>query len=173
MTCEQIKPELWRLLFAEHEAAFIVHVLAQLGRHYEEDVSQMPTALRAYCQGIITSGETSDPDDLREEQEALSEARADLRSERMALVETWIQKYQLAKKRDPWEVNLTGAERDEFVSMLNDRRMQIALELGITQTDMEADPAEISEERRKHGILEIDVLGHFILIMLGPQIYRP
>jgi hypothetical protein len=103
----------------------------------------------------------------------LSEARADLRSERMALVETWIRKYERAGKRDPWEVKLTGAERDEFISMLNDRRIQIALDLGITQTDMEAEPEEISEERRKHGILEIDVLGHFILVMLGPQIYRP
>jgi hypothetical protein len=173
MTCEQTNPELWRLLFAEHEAAFIIHVMAQLGRHYQEDVSQMPTALRAYWEGNITSGETSDPDELREEQQALSEARADLRSERMALVETWIRKYERAGKRDPWEVKLTGAERDEFISMLNDRRIQIALDLGITQTDMEAEPEEISEERRKHGILEIDVLGHFILVMLGPQIYRP
>jgi len=173
MTCEQINPGLWRLVFAEHEAAFIIHVMAQLGRHYEEDVAQMPPALRAYWQGTITSGETSASDELQEAQQTLSEARADLRSERMTLVETWIREYELAKKRDPWEIDLTGAERDDFVAMLNDRRMQIALDLGITQTDMEADPAEISEERRKHGILEIDVVGHFILIMLGPQIYRP
>ena len=173
MTCEQINPELWRLLFAEHEAAFIIHVMAQLGRHYQEDISQMPPALRAYWEGHITGGETTDPDDLREEQQALTEARADLRSERTALVETWIREYELARKRDPWEVNLTGAERDEFIALLNDRRMQIALDLGITQTDMEAEPAGISEERRRHGILEIDVLGHIILVMLGPQIYRP
>jgi hypothetical protein len=57
--------------------------------------------------------------------------------------------------------------------MLNDRRMQIALELGITQDRHGGRTGEISEERRKHGILEIDVLGHFILVMLGPQIYRP
>jgi hypothetical protein len=26
---------------------------------------------------------------------------------------------------------------------------------------------------RRAAILEIDVLGHFIMVLLGPQIYRP
>jgi hypothetical protein len=38
---------------------------------------------------------------------------------------------------------------------------------------MEADLGQIANETRRAGILEIDVLGHFILVMLGPQIYRP
>jgi hypothetical protein len=173
MICEQIDSELWRLLFTEHEAAYVIHVLAQLVRHYQEDVSQMPPALRTYWEGSITSGEDPAPAELQEAQEVLSDARAELRSDRIALVESWIRDYENAKKRDPWEVPLTGAERDEFVAMLNDRRMQIALELGVTQADMEADPGEIAEDQRRHGILEIDVLGHMILITLGPQIYRP
>ena len=173
MICEQIDSELWRLLFTEHEAAYIIHVLAQLGRHYQEDVSKMPPALRTYWEGSITGGEASAPAELQEAQEVLSQARAELRSDRIALVETWIREYEIAKTRDPWEVPLTGAERDEFVAMLNDRRMQISLELGVTQADMEADPGEIAEDQRRHGILEIDVLGHMILITLGPQIYRP
>jgi hypothetical protein len=57
--------------------------------------------------------------------------------------------------------------------MLNDRRLLLALELGITEEDMETDPDRISNEARRASILEIDVLGHFILVMLGPQIYRP
>jgi hypothetical protein len=51
--------------------------------------------------------------------------------------------------------------------------MLVALELGITEEDMETDPGRIPHEARRAGILEIDVLGHFILVMLGPQIYRP
>ena len=173
MTCEQVNPGLWQLRFPEHEAAFIVHVLAQLGRHYEQDIGKLPPALRAYWQGSIGSGETSDAKGLQEEQEMLAEARAELRSDRLAMVETWISEYELAKKLDPWEVALTGAEREEFVAMLNDRRMQIALELGVTEADMDADAEAIPEDKRRHGILEIDVLGHFILATLGPQIYRP
>ena len=57
--------------------------------------------------------------------------------------------------------------------MLNDRRMLTALELGISEKEMEADPGQIPNEARRAGILEIDVLGHFILVMIGPQIYRP
>ena len=121
----------------------------------------------------MTHGQVSDKNELKEAQEVLSEARAELRSERQALVENWIRDYELAEERDPWKVEISSAERDEFVAMLNDRRLLLALELGITEQDMEADPGQISEEARRSAILEIDVLGHFILVTLGPQIYRP
>lgn len=173
MTCEQIDPEHWRLNFAEPEAAFIIHVLARLGRHYQEEMDQMPPALRAYWEGNITRGAVSDPEALKESQEMLSEARTELRSERLALVESWIREFDLAEERDPWKVEISQAERDEFVAMLNDRRMLLAYEMGITEEDMERDPGDIAEEKRRHTVLEIDVLGHFILVILGPQIYRP
>jgi len=34
------------------------------------------------------------------------------------------------------------------------------------------DLGQIPDDARRAAILEIDVLGHFILVMLGPQIYR-
>lgn len=172
MTSEQIELGQWRLSFSEPEADFIINTLARLGKHYQEDVAQMPPALRAYWQGTLTHG-APHTEDLRESQEVLSEARNELRSERLELVENWIREYELAEVRDPWKVVLSGAERDEFVAMLNDRRMLLAHELGITEADMEADLSRIANETRRAAVLEIDVLGHFILVMLGPQIYRP
>jgi len=173
MNSEQIAPGQWRLSFLEPEADFLVNILARLGRHYQEDIARMPPVLRAYWQGTITKSEAADKDDLKESQEVLAEARAELRAERLGLVESWIREYELAEERDPWKVELSSAERDEFVAMLNDRRMLLATELGITEEDMEADPHQIANEARRASILEIDVLGHFILVMLGPQIYRP
>ena len=173
MTCEQIDSGHWRLSFPEPEAVFIINVLARLGRHYHEDVSQLPPALRAYWQGTLSSGKSSNADDLKEAQEVLSEARAELRSERLALVENWIQEFEIADKRDPWKVEISSAERDEFVAMLNDRRLLLALEIGVTNHDMDMDPREIPDDARRHAIWEIDVLGHFLLVTLGPQIYRP
>jgi len=173
MTCEQIDPDRWRLGFSEPEAGFIINVLAWLGKHYREDVSRMPPALRAYWQGTIAQGDLARQEDMKEAQEVLSEARAELRSERLGLVETWLREFELSEERDPWRVEISSAERDEFVAMLNDRRLLLALELGITQEDMEADPGRGPNEARRASILEIDVLGHFILVMLGPQIYRP
>lgn len=173
MTCEQIDPGHWRLNFPEPEAVFIINVLARLGRHYQEDVSKLPPALRAYWQGTLSSGKSPNADDLNESQEMLSEARAELRSERLALVENWIREFEIADQRDPWKVEISSAERDEFVSMLNDRRMLLALEIGVTDHDMDMDPAEIPDNARRNAILEIDVLGHFLLVTLGPQIYRP
>jgi hypothetical protein len=173
MTSEQFAPGQWRLSFNQPEADFLINVLARLGRHYQEDVSRMPPALRAYWQGTITRGEIAGKDDLKESQEVLAEARSELRGERLALVENWLRDYELSEERDPWKVEITTAERDDFVAMLNDRRMLIAAELGVTEQDMEADLSQIANEARRTGILEIDVLGHFILVMLGPQIYRP
>jgi hypothetical protein len=174
MTCEKINSDQWRLRFGETEAVFVINVLARLGRHYQEDVGRMPPALRAYWQGNASREEISgQEDDMKESREVLAEERAELRSERLALVEKWIGEYELAEERDPWEVEISDAERDEFVAMLNDRRMLLALELGITQEEMEAAPAEIPDEARRNAVLEIDFLGHFILVTLGPQIYRP
>jgi hypothetical protein len=173
MTSEQLAPGQWRLSFTEPEANFLVNVLARLGKHYQDDIARMPPALRAYWQGTITRGPAAGPGDLKESQEVLAEARAELRGERLALVENWLREFELAEERDPWKVEVSGTERDEIIAMLNDRRMMLALEAAITEEDMEADLGQIANEARRACILEIDVLGHFILVMLGPQIHRP
>ena len=172
MTCEQIEPGQWRLSFFEPEIEFLLATLARLGRHYQEDITKMPPALRAYWQGAISRAEGTPTNEVRELQADLTEAREELRAERLALVENWMREYELAEERNPWHVELTTAERDEFIAMLNDRRMALALEIQVTEEDMEADLAQVPDDARRGGILEIDVLGHFILVMLGPQIYR-
>jgi len=176
MTTEQIDPENWRLTFPEHEAAFIINVLARLGRQYQEDPKEMSPGLRAFWDGNITKGTAANPKELGEladAQQLLVEARTELRSQRLNLVENWIQEYELAETRDPWQVEVSSAERDELIAMLNDRRLLLAFHIGVTESDMEKDPSHIPDEARRHAILEIDVLGHFILVMLGPQIHRP
>ena len=173
MTCEQIALGRWRLSFSEPEAGFLMNVLARLGRHYSEDVARMPSALRAYWRGTISRDEAAGREDLEESREVLAEARAELRSDRLGLVENWMREFELADARDPWKVEISAGERDDFVAMLNDRRMLVALEFGITQEDMESDPDEIIDQARRASVFEIDFLGHFILVTLGPQIYRP
>jgi hypothetical protein len=173
MTCAQIEPGRWRLSFSEPEAGFIITILARLGRHYQEDPADMPPALRAYWEGVIATEPAEFSDDLKDSQEMLRESREELRSERLALVENWIRDYELAENRQPWQVEISTAERDEFIAMLNDRRMSLALEIGISGEDMEIDPSHITQDARRSAILEIDVLGHFILVTIGPQIHRP
>ncbi len=173
MTCEPIDSEHWRLRFSELEAGFIISVLAQMGRHYQEDLAKMSPALRAYWQGTISRNSSPNEAALRESQEVVSEARAELRSERLNLVENWLSEFELAESREPWEVEVSSAERDEFVSMLNDRRLLLALELGITEGEMETHLMQIPDKQRRQAIFDIEVLGHFILATLGPQIYRP
>jgi hypothetical protein len=172
MTCQPLEPDLWRLTFPEPEAYFIINVLAQLSRQYREDLADLPQAQRDYWQGNLTKGPAAS-DDLRESQEMLSEARAELRSDRQIMAESWVRDFELAEERNPWSVDISSAERDDFVSMLNDRRLLLGLQIGATESDMDSDPGEIPDEERRSAILEIDVLGHFILVTLGPQIFRP
>jgi hypothetical protein len=171
MTCVSLDDGRWRLGFSEPEAAFLVTVLERLVRHYSRDAAGLPPAVRNYWQGAISRRPgTSDLDDA---QEMLTEAREELRGERADLAENWLREYELADERDPWQVEITTAERDDFVAMLNDRRVTLALESGISDSDMEIDPSHISHDARRSAILEIDVLGHFILVTLGPQTQRP
>lgn len=172
MICEQTAPGQWRLSFSEPESDFLLHVLARMAAHYSADVSTMSPMLRAYWTGAI-SRDRAAGEELKESQEVLAEARTELRAERLALVESWMREYELAEEREPWQVEITAAERDEFIAMLNDRRILLALDVGITEADMEAEPAQIASEARRLTVWEIDMLGSFILGMLGPQIYRP
>jgi hypothetical protein len=173
MTCQPLDAERWRLTFPEPEGYFIISVLARLARHYKQDVAELPPSQRAFWQGSLTTKKPKPGSDLAESQDVLSEARAELRSERQALAENWVRDFELAENRNPWTVDITTSERDEFVAMLNDRRLLLGLELGLTEGEMETSLGEITDEQRRAAVLEIDVLGHFIMVTLGPQFNRP
>ena len=86
---------------------FLLHVLARMGKHYQEDVTRcLPPMLRAYWTGSI-SRDRAIGEDLKESQEVLAEARTELRAERLALVESWMREYELAEARDPWQVEIS------------------------------------------------------------------
>lgn len=166
MTCQQLDADHFRLSFSEPEAHFIITVLARLGVDYRARPEEMPPQQRLFWQGRPAAGAKAD---FQESQEILAEAREELRSERAALVESWVRDFELAETHRPWVVELTEAERDEFISMLNDRRLLLAIEVGITDGDMEAQIGQIPSEARRNAILEIDLLGHFIMVVLRLQ----
>jgi hypothetical protein len=172
MICESTGTGQWRLSFEEPEALFIVNTLLHLRRHYGDDLAQLPPGQRAFWQGTVSAATKEDPA-LEGARDLLAQGRTELRSDRLALVDNWLRDFELAESRAPWRVDLTTAERDEFVAMLNDRRLLLALEIGLTDRELENDPVRVGDETRRASILEIDVLGHFIVIILGPQIHRP
>ena len=150
-----------------------MNVLARLARHYREDVESLSPAVRTYWQtGASVSPAVAAPEEgaAAESRDVLAESRADLRSDRGLLAESWLRDFELAE--EPWQFEMTTAERDEFVSMLNDRRLLLALESGLAGEERPFSGHGVPDERRA-AVMEIDVLGHFIMIMLGPQIFRP
>jgi hypothetical protein len=167
MTSEQIDAGRWRLSFSEPESVFLMNVLARQARHYEEDLADLPPAQRTFWQNGSTAPETGPDGD--ESREVLAEARAELRSERRMLAESWVREFEIAEQRDPWVVELTTEERDEFIAMLNDRRLLLGLEIGMLNP---GETTAVPEDVRRVTLMEIDVLGHFIMVTLGPQIYR-
>jgi hypothetical protein len=173
MTCEPLDDGRWRLTFEEPEAAFLMNVLARLARHYREDLGQVSPGLRTFWKtgaSVAAADQAAKGTEAEESREVLAESRAELRSERLALAESWLRDFELAE--EPWEMEMTGAERDEFVAMLNDRRLILAVESGVTREE-HLPPLKGAIDERRAAILEIDVLGHFIMVLLGPQIYRP
>jgi hypothetical protein len=168
MTCESIDGGRWRLKFAEPEAAFLMNVLARLVRHYRDDLSGVSPALRDFWRTgasvPVTDAATEDS------REVLADSREELRSDRLALAEAWLRDFELAE--EPWVIDMTTAERDEFVAMLNDRRLILAVETGVAREGA-LPPNKLGLDDRRAAILEIDVLGHFIMVLLGPQIHRP
>jgi hypothetical protein len=168
MTCEPLDNGRWRLTFAEPEAAFLMNVLARLARHYRDDLDGVSPALRDFW-STGASIPVANPAGEKS-REVLAESREELRSERSALAEAWLRDFELAE--EPWVIDMTTTERDEFVAMLNDRRLILAVESGVTREDSRPQD-KTGLENQRAAILEIDVLGHFIMVLLGPQIYRP
>ena len=177
MFCEPISPSRWRLVLPEPEALLFVSILANLARHYRQNLGELPPAVRAYWKGTVSRELTgplpAETDPKGEPEPVLSEARLELRSERAALAEKWVREYEIAESRDPWKVELDAQERDDVVAMLNDRRLVVALEIGLTDREHEIDPYKMADESRRGAIMEIDLLGHVIMVILGPQIYHP
>ncbi|HUB66797.1 MAG TPA: hypothetical protein VL981_04865 [Candidatus Methylacidiphilales bacterium] len=175
MTCENLESGCWRLGFSEPEAYFLVNVMAQLASHYREDVAQLSPPQRAYWlgRGNLPPGTMPRQSEVQSAEELLAGARLELRSERLALAEKFLREFKAAGKHDPWNIDLDSAERDEFLAMINDRRLLLALDHGIAETDMDTDPSQIENEARRAAIFEIYFLGRFIFATIGPQLYRP
>jgi hypothetical protein len=172
MTCDPLENGNWRVSLAEPEAAFLMNVLARLARHYHEDLGDLSPALRDFWQhgaSVATPGAKTTGDEAEESREVLAESRAEMRGERRVLAESWLRDFELAE--EPWVFEMTTAERDEFAAMLNDRRLILAVEAGLTQKEPNA-PGKMALDDRHVALMEIDVLGHFIMILLGPQISR-
>jgi hypothetical protein len=179
MISEVLEGSRWRFTFSEPEAYFIISIMARLAGHYREDVSQLPPAQRDFWlgKGSLPPG-TLPPagaanEELASAEELLAESRLELRPERLNLAENWVREFETAEKHDPWSIELSASERDDFLAMVNDRRLLVALEHGITEVEMDADPGEIEDDARRAAIFEIYFLGRFIFSALGPQIYRP
>ena len=175
MTCEALGENRWRLVFPEPEALFFVNVLARLREHYAQSVADLPPAQRTFWKESHSPELTGPVAEAaaKDEETVLADARAELRSQRLVLAENWVQDFELADSRDPWTVELADGDRDEFVAMLNDRRLLLALEIGLNEADLARGPETFrANDARTAALLEIDLLGHFIMVILGPQTYR-
>jgi hypothetical protein len=136
----------------------LANALRQLSQHYEVKIEDLPERLRTYWQGRVSSGQ-GDGEALQEEQELLEGERAAWRSERHAMIQQWLGGYQAGRA---WQLALAEPELDVFVAIINDRRLILSVEFGVTDADMDRDPEDVPHDRRRQVLWEIHLLALFL-----------
>ncbi len=124
---------------------------------YEIAFESLPPEAQRYWKGKIgmTPEEKSE---LETEQHFLEEIRQHWRDERQIFVERWVQ--ELAKSPEASHWSLPLAEADTFLQILNDRRLLLAAQHQITETDMTRDLFQTPDSPKFRALGEIDFLAY-------------
>jgi hypothetical protein len=146
----------WELQLGMAEAVLLLRSLTALQRQQETPVEQLPATLREYWQGIISRGQT---DSLEEAAKDLTEARLLWRGERATLLKIWIEKLKIEKEAENIAIALKKDDLEQFLTMINDRRLLLAAEYEITEREMDTDPVEIKNQERRLVLVEMFLLG--------------
>lgn len=156
MRCRRVAKG-WALSFNEAEGLLLAGAFRQLARHYAVNVEELPERLKAYWTGRMSA----DPrvnEQLADEREVLAEERKLWRSERLVWIEGRLKDYPAGK---PWRFTVDPAELETLLSVLNDRRLTLAVEHAVTEAEMDTDPEEVTDEARRHVLWEIHLLAIF------------
>jgi hypothetical protein len=154
-----------RFTLTRDEGLYFQALLVRLSDSYENPKE----ATRAYWEGRISVTKPNEENGLEDAQEMLKESRGELRSERSELCKSWLVRLQNSAKMEIMTFDLKPNERDEFVAILNDRRLGLALETGLWEAEMQTTKVSELAPPKRAAVTEVDRLAKWISAVIGPQ----
>ncbi|CAF0693522.1 DUF2017 family protein [Candidatus Methylacidithermus pantelleriae] len=158
MRVRQIEGKLALELEGPEKEALWVSLLA-LRDHYRTELAELPEPLQRYWVGSV-SRESLQGAEGEEAGELLKETRLSWRSERAELVEQWLQRLRPIPGTGRSGLLLEKEELDIFLSIINDRRLTLAVEHGIGEEEMNRNPLWVSSRALQRALWEIHFLAY-------------
>jgi hypothetical protein len=151
-------PDGWALALTPQEAVVLAISMDELIQHYRIDPENLSRRLKDFWNGRI-SARPGDAALLEDEAEHLKAERFGWRSERLIRLEKWLATFPRAEEQ-PWTLLLSTDDFEEFLCILNDRRLLLAVEHNVTEADMDTDPAYVRDEIKARALWEIHMLAY-------------
>ena len=132
----------------------------------------MPDALWTYriaAEAIGRGRLSRDPMTTRELGEAnsdLQEAREELRVDRLAQVNKWLANDSPLRNQSKGAFMLDEEEVEEFLVIVNDRRLLLAMEKQLDRTHLDQDLLEVKQPELQQCLLEIHFLASVQYVIL-------
>ncbi len=164
MRCERSNNWL-TLEFEEREKELLLYSLEELEGHYSTDESTLSTKSQAYWKGKLTHSKDIEKE-LSEESVDLSETRRLWKSERLILVRKWLAEEGTLKTQGGGILVLDQGEAEQFLAVINDRRLLLALEHNLDEEMMSRHLSKINDSELQQALWEIHFLAiiqHYIL----------
>ncbi|QSR84864.1 DUF2017 family protein [Methylacidimicrobium sp. B4] len=147
--------------FEPGEREILVSSLLELRKHYQTDLSQMSEAMQSHWRGVLTRGEGFEEDEeIPGGAEELEAERLSWRPERVELLNRWLAPESPLQHAVQPSLRLSQGEVDEFLAMLNDRRITLAVAQGITDEQMEWNPLTVKARDLQRALWEIHFLAY-------------
>lgn len=145
--------------FAESEKEMLLFSLEELREHYSTDESKLPSKLRKFWRGTL-SRTPEKTEEWTEAEEDLASARWGIKSERLVLVNRWLASDGLLLAANQSKLGLDEGECEQFLCILNDRRLLLALEYNLDDTLLEKNPVTVSDHEAQQALWEIHFLAY-------------
>jgi hypothetical protein len=159
MKCQRL--DNWLTLeFAEQEKELLLFSLEEVEDHYAQDESALGNKFKAYWRGRL-SQITQNEQELGEANEDLYEARWAWKSARLDVVRKWLAEEGSLKSEGSSVLVLDESEAEQFLSILNDRRLLLALEHNLDEDLMARNPTDVTQPELQQSLWEI----HFLAIV--------
>ncbi len=143
------------LEFEGAERELLLLALAALKDDYEADYDSLPDVQRRYWDGTLT---VSQGPDLAEAAADLKDARLGWRSDRLRALERWLGPESGLAGNDDLFV-LPADDIEQFLSVLNDRRLLLAAVHAVNDGKMEENPADVEDKDLQRALWEIHFLA--------------